>query len=79
MLAAANQLAGPAVLKTNDWNVQVIQAEGARLRFWINGYQTIDYTEAVGSIPRSGLIGSQVHSGGRLKAPFRRLSLEGLP
>lgn len=79
VLAAANQTAVMAVLKTNDWNVQVIQAEGARLRFWINGYQTIDYTEAVGSIPRHGIIGLQVHSGGLFEASFRRISLEALP
>ena len=79
LLAAANQTAVMAVLKTNDWNVQVIQAEGARIRFWINGYQTIDYTEAVGSIPRHGIIGLQVHSGGLFEASFRRISLEVLP
>ena len=78
-LAAANQTAVTAVLSTNDWNGYVIQAEGARLRFWINGYQTIDYTEPDNTIPREGIIGLQVHSGGTLEASFRRISVEVLP
>ena len=79
VLAAANQTAVTAVLRTNDWNAYVIQADGARIQFWINGYQTIDYTEAVGTIPRYGIIGLQVHSGGLFEASFRRISLEVLP
>jgi hypothetical protein len=79
LLAVANQPAVTAVLKTNDWNAYVIQADGARLQFWINGYQTIDYTEAVGTIPRYGIVGLQVHFGGLFEASFRRISLEVLP
>ena len=78
-LVSASATAVRAVLRTNDWNGYVIQAEGARLRFWINGYQTIDYTERDGTIPRQGIIGLQVHSGGALEASFRRITLEVLP
>ncbi len=79
VLAAANQTFVTAVLKQDDWNTYVIQAEGARIRSWINGYQTIDYTEADAGIPRHGIIGFQVHSDGRFEASFRRISLEVLP
>jgi hypothetical protein len=79
VLAAANQSAVTAVLRTNDWNAYVIQADGARIQFWINGLQTIDYTETIGTIPRYGVIGFQIHSGGRFEASFRRITLEILP
>ena len=78
-LASANQRAVLAAMKANDWNSYVIQAEGARLRFWINGYQTVDYTEPSTAFPRYGIIGFQVHSNGRMEASFRYISLEVLP
>lgn len=79
VLAAANQTAVAAVLKPNEWNAYVIQAEGPRLRFWINGYQTINYTEVDATTPRYGIIGLQVYSGSPTEASFRNISLEVLP
>jgi hypothetical protein len=79
VLAAANQAEVAAVFRTNDWNAYVIKAEGARIQFWINGCPTIDYTEANGTIPRHGILGFQVHSGGLFEASFRHISLEVLP
>ena len=79
VLAAANQAAVGAVLRRGDWNTYMIHAEGARMRFWINGYQTIDYTEASAGIPRYGIIGLQVHAGGYSEASFRNISVEVLP
>jgi hypothetical protein len=78
-LAAANQTSVEAVLHENDWNTCVIKAAGTHIQIWINGYQAIDYTEAAGGIPQHGIIGLQVHAGGRLEASFRRISLEVLP
>jgi len=79
VLAAANQTAVAAVLRTNDWNAYMIQGDGARIQFWINDLQTIGYTETNGTIPRYGIIGFQIHSGGRFEASFRRITLEVLP
>src|SRR5213596_2468245 len=39
------------VLKRNDWNEYVIRCEGKRIRAWINGLPTVDYTEADDDIP----------------------------
>ncbi len=33
------------VIKANDWNDYVIRAEGKHIQLWINGFQTVDYTE----------------------------------
>src|SRR5438874_13280376 len=34
-----------AALKAGDWNDLVIRCEGPRVQMWVNGMQTVDYTE----------------------------------
>jgi len=34
------------VVRAGDWNDYVIRCEGKRIQLWINGFQTVDYTEA---------------------------------
>ncbi len=67
------------VLKRQDWNEYVIRAEGKRIRAWINGAQTVDYTEPEDLIPQFGRIGLQVHGGGKTEARYKEISLEELP
>jgi Domain of Unknown Function (DUF1080)/Carbohydrate esterase, sialic acid-specific acetylesterase len=67
------------VLKPGDWNSYVIRAEGNRVVLRINGLQTVDYVEADQSIPRTGVIALQVHSGPALRVDFRRLRIKELP
>jgi hypothetical protein len=63
------------ILKRNDWNDYEIRAEGARIRLSINGRQTIDYTETDPAIPRTGLIGLQVHGGGKVEAWYKDITI----
>ena len=49
----------------NDWNDYEIHAEDRRIRLFINGHQTVDYTEGDLSIPQEGLICFQIHGGGK--------------
>jgi hypothetical protein len=58
-------------IKINDWNDYEIRAEGRRIRLYINGHQTVDYTESDANIPQSGLIGLQIHGGGKAQATFK--------
>ncbi len=67
------------VLKRQEWNDYLIRAEGKRIRAWINGVQTVDYTEPDDSIPQSGKIGLQVHGGGKTEAWYKDITLEELP
>ena len=67
------------VLKRGDWNEYVIRAEGKRIRAWINGLLTVDYTEADDAIPQLGKIGLQVHGGGKTQAWYKDITLEELP
>ena len=66
------------ILKRGDWNDYEIRAEGARIRLAINGRQTIDYTETDAKIPRDGLIGLQVHGGGKAEAWYKDITIEEL-
>lgn len=79
VLAQANaDIVGP-VIRRNDWNQYVIVAEGPRVRAFINGLMTIDYTEPDASIAQSGRIGFQVHGGGRTEVWFRDIHIQELP
>lgn len=63
ILAAADKKLVDEVLRRDDWNEYVIRCEGPRIRLWINGHETVDYTETDESIERSGVIGLQIHGG----------------
>jgi len=67
------------IIRQNDWNEYVIRAQGRRVRLWINGQQTVDYTEPDGSIPQVGVFGLQVHQGGPMEAWYKDLVLRELP
>lgn len=66
------------VLKHNEWNDYEIRCEGKRIRLSINGQQTIDYTEPDDSIPQHGLIGLQVHGGGKTEISYKDITIEEL-
>ncbi len=65
-------------IKLRDWNDYTIQAEGNRIRLWINGYKTVDYLEEDDSIEESGIIALQIHSGGPSEAWYRDIVIQEL-
>jgi putative membrane-bound dehydrogenase-like protein len=67
-----------AVVKDWDWNDYRILCEGSRIRTWINGVLAIDYNETDPSIPLTGLIGFQAHSGGKFLVEFKDITIEEL-
>jgi hypothetical protein len=77
-------LAGPEpalmqqLVKRDDWNDYEIRAEGRRIRLVLNGRQTVDYTEADESIPQSGLIGLQIHGGGKAQVYYKDITIQEL-
>jgi hypothetical protein len=66
------------MLKRDDWNDYQIRCEGKRIRLWINGKQTVDYTEADSSIPQTGLIALQIHGGGKAQVWYKDITIEEL-
>lgn len=79
VLAQSNTEAVNTVIRRNDWNQYVIHADGPRIRGYINGLMTIDYTEPDASIPQAGHFGLQVHAGGRTEVWFRNIHIQELP
>ena len=67
------------ILKTNDWNDYVIRCEGPQIRLWLNGLLMVDYTEPDEAIPLTGLIGLQIHGGGKAEAAYRDILIKELP
>ena len=66
-------------IRTGDWNDYRIRCEGKRIQLWINGRQTVDYTEKDPKIEPTGIIGVQVHAGPPMEAHYRKLRVKALP
>jgi len=79
VVAKSDMLEVNKVLKRGEWNEYVIRCEGKRLRASLNTYQTFDYTEPDDAIPQFGIIGLQVHGGGKTEAWYKDIMIEELP
>ncbi len=77
-LAAADAAFMEKLIRKDDWNQYEIRADGATILLKINGRRTVQYVETDDSIPRSGRIALQIHSGPPLEVRFRKLRLETL-
>ena len=78
ILAEPDPAVVATLIKLEDWNDYEVRAEGPRIRLSINGKQTVDYTEPDASIPQSGLIGLQIHGGGKAEVHYKDLTIEEL-
>ena len=76
LLAVADQDELAQVFRPGDWNDYVIRAEGTGIGIWINGYQTVDYTETDADIELEGIICLQVHAGAQAEIHYRNLEIE---
>jgi 3-keto-disaccharide hydrolase len=65
-------------VKPDDWNDLVIRCEGPRIQIWVNGVQTVDYTETDAQIPRTGRLGLQIHGGEPAEATYRNIRIKEL-
>jgi len=66
------------VVRVGGWNDYVIRCEGKRIQLWLNGLQTVDYTEPDDAIPQSGVIGLQIHGGPPSEAWYRNIRIRPL-
>ena len=78
MLAKADPTVIKKVLNPDDWNKYVIRCEGPRIRLYLNGTLTVDYTEKDPKIPLEGIIGLQIHSGPPSEAWYREIRIQEL-
>jgi len=66
------------IVKQNEWNDLVVRCEGPRIQIWVNGLQTVDYTEADKEIPQTGVIGVQIHGGPPAEAWYKEIRIRQL-
>jgi len=78
LLVAADKDLIAEILRPDDWNDYTIRAQGPHIQLWINGRQTVDYTEADEKIERSGVIGVQIHGGPPSEAWYKDLRIKKL-
>jgi hypothetical protein len=62
-----------------EWNTYVIRCEGPRIRLWLNGHLTVDYTEEDEKIERGGIIGLQIHGGAKAQVYYKDITIIELP
>ena len=63
------------ILKPATWNSFKIRSFGRRIRIYLNGFQTVDYTEPDEKINHQGKIALQVHGGGKVLAAYRNIKI----
>ena len=77
-LAKPDSVQMTKLLRRNGWNDYEIRCEGRRIRLRLNGEQTVDYTEPDTTLEQSGLIGLQIHGGGKAEASYKDIFIEEL-
>jgi HEAT repeat protein len=65
-----------SIFRPNDWNELEIVCKGDNVKLYLNGKQTIDYTETNSEIPRKGIIGLQIHGGPESESWYRNIRIE---
>jgi hypothetical protein len=65
-------------VKADDFNEIMIRCEGAHIQLWVNGVQTVDYTENEPNIARTGKIALQIHGGKPAEASYRKIRIKEL-
>jgi hypothetical protein len=78
VLAHSNMDEVNKVLKRQEWNDYKIRCEVKHIQLWINGLKTVDYTEANPHIHDYGIIGLQVHGGGKTEPCYKDIVIEPL-
>lgn len=78
ILAAADKKLVEQVLKRDDWNDYRIRCQGRRIQLYLNGRQTVDYTETDETIEQRGLIGLQIHGGPPSEAWYKEIRIREL-
>ena len=67
-----------AIVKPDGWNDYRIRCEGPRIRLWLNGHLTADFTETDAAIPRTGVIALQAHAGPPSEVWYKDLRIQEL-
>ena len=75
-LIAADSSLINKILKPNQWNDYEIRVVKNHIQIRLNGQKTVDYLEADATIPQQGIIGLQVHGGGKILVSYKDIWIE---
>jgi hypothetical protein len=78
-LVMPDSIAVKKLVRMGDWNDMEVRTQNGHIQIFLNGVQTVDYTEPDASISQSGRIGLQVHGGGITQVYYKDLILRELP
>jgi hypothetical protein len=67
------------VSRPGEWHDYRIRVEGSRVQLWVNGIQTVDYTETEPGLPAEGVIALQIHGNAVSEVRFKEIHIEELP
>jgi hypothetical protein len=76
VLAGPEQAERGKPVRSGQWNDYRILCQGKRIQLWINGTQTVDYTESDPAIVQRGLIAVQIHGGPPSEAWYKDLRIK---
>jgi hypothetical protein len=62
-----------------EWNDYRIRAERSRIQIWLNGVQTVDYTETEPDIATKGIIALQIHGNSNAMVRYKDIAITELP
>ena len=68
-----------AAAAVDGWQTYRIRAVGDSIQLWLNGVQTVNYTEQDASISRSGVIALQIHGQMQAIISYKDIVIEALP
>ena len=75
VLTGPEQAKMKTVVRAGDWNEYRIRAEGKHIQIWLNGEQTVDYTETDPDIDMTGVICPQIHGGPPSEAWYKDITI----
>jgi hypothetical protein len=64
--------------KKGQWNEYRIICKGDKIQIFLNGFQTVDYTEKKADAPKKGVIAFQLHAGPPMQVKFKDVILKEL-
>ncbi|HEY2154663.1 MAG TPA: family 16 glycoside hydrolase [Isosphaeraceae bacterium] len=78
ILAKASDRAVAAIHK-DGWNHYTIRAMGPKITLYLNGVESVTYTEPDAAIARDGKVALQVHAGKPMTVEFKDILIQPLP
>lgn len=78
LLATADRALTDSLVQPDTWIHYTVRTEGPRIQLFLRGTQTVDYTEEDASVPLSGQICLQIHSGPEGEAWYKDIRIEEL-